>query len=148
MRAHQVFTRYKGAPPPGGVVLGADPADPNASPTLPGPPGLQDTVVGVRTMTVSGSAIKRMGVSYKGQPAAIALSAQMWFYETATERWYALEAAKNITPDRITFFDVPATLENTSSSYTSGTAVQAYLYVADGATPAGRYDFGFIPSIA
>lgn len=148
MRAHKVFTRYKTTVPPGGVALGADPSDPNLSVTLPGPPGLQDTVVGVRTMTVSGSGIKRMGVAYKGPAAAIALSAQMFYYETATERWYALEAAKNITPDRITFFEVPATIENTSSSFTSGTAIQAYLYVADGATPAGQYDFGFIPSIA
>jgi len=98
-------------------------------------------------MTVSGTPIKRIGVAYKGQPAAIPLSARFWFFEQATERWYTVEAAKNITPDAITFFDLPASLEGTSSTTIMGTAVQALFVVADGATPAGRYDFALIPSI-
>lgn len=150
MRAHQTLTRYKGPVPAGGFVLGnaTDPTDPNASATNPGPPGTQASVLGCRNQTVSGQSIKRMGVCYKGPAAAIPLSAQLWFYEQRSERWYAIEAAKNITPDRITWFDVPAILEMTSSVENNSTSVQSYLAVADGATPNGQYDFGFIPSIS
>jgi hypothetical protein len=154
MRIQKVFARFKGVVPPGAIALGAD-LDPNVGapgpvPLAPNPELTNLIACGVVSMT--NVLVKRIAVSAIMPVGGVALSARMWFYDSVTAHWYALEAAKNLTMDEIQFFAIAALGEARATEGNfqnpSAGAAQAVLVIDDaGGAPAGEYIFGMAPSL-
>ena len=137
MRIHKSFTREKG----GTNTLGTD-GLPGVAPTFKATIDVDNALIAPFANT-SGNPVMRIAVGYAGPPAAIALSAQVWQYDDLTELWYESGAPINITPNRLTFFDVAALCEPSSiyPSRPSAGSILAALVVQGGATPDGIYTF-------
>ena len=148
MRLPMKFSRWKGTVPTGGVALGAD-SVPNTGPTKP-TPASQDNLLMCSFASLSGWPMHRIAVAYKGPAAAIALSANIALWDEQTQHWYLVGAAQNITPDRLTFFDVVALLAPPQTQAQNGAtngSCEAMLIVSDGATPNGEYVFAMGPDL-
>lgn len=136
MRSHKTFTRNIGTTP----TLGADPVNPNT----PMQPTNADNVMAARPQTLAGQTARRICVFYSSSVGgAVALQARAWFYEQATQRWYAIEAAKTLNQDQGTFFDVPSASEPVDPN-NAGTTIHCYLQVSDNAAAAGSYTFAMV----
>lgn len=159
MRMQTVFTRYLPAALPLHPGLGSDSTTPNTagpggSPL--GPSTLRDNMISAGVVTQTGAFVNKVAVSMKvvaGGPSPD-LPAQMWFWDTATERWYFLEAAKNLSTDKIVVFLAPSLVEKraTQPNVNNPTAggFDALLVVQNpgGPPPAGTYTFGMAPSLS
>ena len=151
MRMHKKFSRWKGA---GGTALGSDGAA-GVPPT--GAPSNQDNLLVSGFTNSSGFPVHRVAVSYKGPAAAIVLVAQLWVWDDLTQGWYEVGAPQNITPNRLTYFDMaslsdPPQIQRSSlpvggSIVATAGSISALLVVQDGATPAGEYVFGLGPDL-
>jgi hypothetical protein len=152
MRFPTVFKRYVGSVPTGATVLGGD--------TLPsGPPNAQtaDNCLFSRFSNINGWPVHRIAVTYKGPTGAKVLAAQMYFFEDATQTWYAIGASVNMTAGTVSFFDVIALLDRPHSSSAaggspedspqSGSAAMLLMVSAAGSDPAGEYDFAMAPDL-
>lgn len=138
MRSHKTFTRFIGQTP----TLGTDPVNPNT----PMQPTNADNVMAARPQTLAGQSARRLCVFYSSSVgAAVVLQARAWFYEQDTQRWYTLEAAKALTQDQGTFFDMPSASEP-SDPKNAGTTIHCYLQVSDNAAAAGSYTFAMVPT--
>jgi hypothetical protein len=139
MRFPTTFKRYKGG---GSPVLGSDGAA-GVPPTST--PLAQDNLLLSTGYSNQGWPAHRIAVAYKGPAAAIALAAQVWVYDNLSGAWYEVGAPQNITPNRITYFDVVALVDPPPTSANLGNpgsgGVQALLVVQDGVTPNGEYVF-------
>lgn len=154
MRMHKKFSRWKGAVPSGGVALGGD-GGAGTPPTAE--PATQDNLLVCGFANSSGFPVHRVAVGYKGPAAAIALAAALWVWDDLTKAWYEVGAPTNLTPNRITYFDIvsladPPQLQRSSievggAIVASAGSIAAMLVVQGGATPDGEYVFSLGPDL-
>lgn len=143
MRAHRTFTRRKGGTT-SEPLLGSDPQDPNT----PTPVASNaDTVLATLHESLGGNPPRRLLVVYTSTAGAPpVLQGRVWFFEQAAGRWFTLEAAKALTVDTGTFFDLPAPHDPANGA--GGTTIHAYLQVSDNAGGNGLYAFAMTPTLS
>lgn len=142
MRMHKMFTRRKGAGP--GVVLGTDGAA-GTPPTVGAPTKDMDTVLIASHCNSSGFPVDRIVVAYNGPPGAIAITAALWTWDDLTQAWYECAAPTTLTPNRITYFDLPVLQERSPLDGGGGTSgsigVKLVILDSPGVNPDGLYNF-------
>lgn len=155
MRMHKKFSRWKtGAP--GTVALGSD-AIPGAPVYATSAPVMvsgdeADNVLTHRFLDVNGWPAHRIAVAmnFKGIGTPVALPAQLYVYDSLTQRWYALGPVTNLEDGKIAFFDTLGITQRAKSADVASLADMTpggeavMLVVTDttpAAAPAGEYEF-------
>ena len=143
MRFWTVFSRWVG---PGGSPLGGD---------LPpsGFPASQDNLlVGDRSLTYRETGqTHRVAVAYAG---FVQITADLYIYEEATEKWYKISASPVVLPaNTITFFDVAVPLSTAEriqgDTSKPGGELQCVLVPYNpGGLPNGEYKFAMAPNLS
>ena len=151
MRFPSAFKRVKPAAT-GEITLGADVA-PNAALGAPSPPP-GPTITNAlfcKSIGTSAQPCARLAVAYNYQGAgvALALPADVWFWDGTTQRYYRIQTGKTLTVDTITHFEVPALAPPGDIDKATSGNIDAILVVSDpGAAPNGTYVFGWGPDLA
>lgn len=145
MRMHTKFSRSHG----GGSfpALGSDGSSGDPPTVLPS--SSNETHLIAPFANNAGFPSHRIAVSYKGPGGAGSLVAQLWFYDYATEGWYQVGDPRNLEPNAIAFFDVPALAEPSTlaGGKPSGGSIAAMLVVDAGGAANGDYTFAMAPSL-
>jgi hypothetical protein len=153
MHMHKKFSRWKGA---GGTALGSDvvpgaPVYGVSAPVMVGGDEL-DNVLAHRFLDVNGWPAHRIAVAmnYKGIGTPVALPAQLYVYDSLTQRWFALGPVTNLEDGKISFFDTLGISQRAKSADAASLADMTaggelvMLVVNDtnpAAAPAGEYEF-------
>ena len=141
------FSRFKGAAPAGSIALGSD-----AAPTTQLPAATMDNLLSCRFNNINGWPIHRVAVVYRPPSGALALTAQMWFWESNIGRWFAVGDAKALAANAVTFFDViglgdmPAT-DTSGNTNTMGSIAQVLVVTDPGAAPDGEHIIALAPDL-
>lgn len=142
MQFNLVFERRKGAG--SGLALGSDGVA--GTPPTAKPEGLTN-VIKIRPVSDQGWPVHRIALGYNpnGAVGPVNLPCELWIYDRKSNSWFQIEATKNIIPNRITFFDVVALLNNpiTQASLSDGGAgtAEVFVRISDNSAPDALYIF-------
>lgn len=143
MRFQHQFTRRVGGAGPV-PVLGSD-----GVPTLQQQQG-SDNALNARFESISGWAMQRIAVAYKGPPGALTLPAEIFLWDDLTESWYQLGATVGLLPGMFSFFNTISLIlppQGVQSANSAG-SLEAFLRVHPaGGDPAGVYTFALAPDM-
>jgi len=142
MRFQHQFLRQVGAGP--NPVLGSD-----AAPTTSQQQGA-DNVLNARFESISGWAMQRIAIAYKGPPGALTLPAKIYLWDDHTESWYQMGGTVGLAPGAFSFFNTISLIlppQGVLSSSSAGSLEAALVVSPAGGDPAGVYSFALGPDM-
>lgn len=141
MRFPRRFTRYVGAPPPGGVALGSD-AVPSAAEDR-----ARDVAIAIKPFSTQGVPLQTLLVGYRGPVGALALPCRVYVWEETLGAWLAFGPSKNIAPGEVSTFNLPVPMEEPDGARTG--AVDCVVVISSvGGLPAGAYEFVLVGDVS
>lgn len=128
MHLPQVFSRWKGSVPAGGVALGSD-----SAPTLPPNLTTASNILHHKVSNNLGYPAQRLIVGYKPPSATtVSLNVVAYVWDDTSQYWYQIGSSKQLQPGRANFFDSlglnePAVVRANLETPTSGATYVAFV---------------------